>query len=499
MVVNSPVTTNRLETVTINGEEMEQPNITYRTGNLHFTNWLANCETACANYTVFLRFRNESINPVPGNYNRPLALGIKWTSEAGAAAGVDLRMAPDAALSDYAYPIIVVGNNLLYCSDVLIKNGCWTDCVIAVDGSTLTATFCWNNGTGCEMVRVFKTYPMSGPQPSLSPNCTVQISGEGSREQATFTNGIACASSKWTYGFRGAFHQIAFWERTLNDNEIREAMAAESGRPNLVHVGIEGNGIAEFKTSGQTSSVSNTGAWEYLNPALSSANPTATISFSCPALWAGMPEWLRLPVASGSGRVSVAVNGTTVGVCSVAANGVRHIFVPENVIRSGANTLVLTRTEGSFSFDAVTLGGSWRFGENSNSFSDSSTSPDRLMFNPACGCDKLHTFSLMRNEMCFDFFVPADMVGAFRGIFQSRAQQVAASTPSFDLFANGMIKGYNFKDDQQPEIKIDADNIVAGWNRISWKSDAGSKWAKMDWHKFTLMPPPPMGMMIYIR
>ena len=503
MVVNSPVTTNSLETVTINGEEMEQPNITYRTGSLHFTNWVANCETPCANYTIFLRFRNESVNPVPGNYNRPLALGIKWTSEAGAAAGVDLRMNPVAALSDSAYPIIVVGNNQLSCSNVLIKNGCWTDCVIAVDGSTLTATFCWDNGTGCEMAQVSRSYPTTGPQPSLSPNCTVQISGEGSREQTTFTYGVACDGSKWTYGFRGAFHQIAFWERTLNDNEIREAMAAESGRPNLVHVGIEGNGIAEFKTSGQTSSVSNTGAWEYLNPALSSANPTATISFSCPALWAGMPQWLRLPVASGSGMVSATVNGTTVGECTVAANRVRHIFVPGNVICSGANTLVLTRTEGTFSFDAVTLGGSWRFGESVSSFSspnDSKNSPDKLMFNPACGCDKLHSYELMSNEMCFDFFVPADMVGAVKGIFQSRAYQAGAST-SFDLFVNGMTKGgpYVLKNGSQPEIKIVADDIVAGWNRISWKSYAGSNWAKMDWHKFTLMPPPPMGMMIYIR
>lgn len=489
MVVNSPVTTNE------NG-------ITYRTGNLHFTNWLANCETTCSNYTVFLRFRNESINPVPGNPNRPLALGIKWTSEAGFPAGVDLRMAPDTALSDYAYPIIVVGNNQLSCSDVLIKNGCWTDCVIAVDGQTLTATFCWNNGTGCAIARVSRDYPASGPQPSLSPNCTVQISGEASRTEATFTYGVVCDSSKWTYGFRGAFHQIAFWERTLNDNEIREAMAAESGRPNLVHVGIEGNGIAEFKTSGQTSRVSNTGAWECLNPALSSENPTATIYFYCPSRLSGMPQWLRLPVSAGNGRVSAAVNGNSVGVYAVAANRVRHIFVPENVIRSGANTLVLTRTEGSFSLDAVTLGGSWIFGESMSSFSspdDSKNSPDKLVFNPACGCDKLHSYELMSNEMCFDFFVPADMVGAVKGIFQSRAYQAGSST-SFDLFVNGMTKDgpYVLKNGSQPEIKIVADDIVAGWNRISWKSYAGSSWAKMDWHKFTILPPP-KGAIIYIR
>ena len=502
MVVNSPVKTNSLETVTINGEEMEQPNITYRTGNLHFTNWVANCETPCANYTVFLRFRNESVNPVPGNHNRVFSIGQIWTGTAGAAAGADWRMRPEAALSDYAHPRIVVGNNQTDYSSIRIKNGSWADCVIAVDGQTVTTTFCWNDGASNLMARVSKTYPTTGPLPAVAANGTARISGEGSRESCSFTYGVECASSSWTYGFRGAFHQIAFWERTLNDNEIREAMAAESGRPNLVHVGIEGNGIAEFKTSGQTSNVSNTGAWEYLNPALSSANPTATISFSCPALWAGMPQWLRLPVASGSGMVSATVNGTTVGECTVAANRVRHIFVPENVICSGANTLVLTRTEGTFSFDAVTLGGSWRFGESVSSFSspnDSKNSPDKLMFNPACGCDKLHSYELMSNEMCFDFFVPADMVGAVKGIFQSRAYQAGAST-SFDLFVNGMTKGgpYVLKNGSQPEIKIVADDIVAGWNRISWKSYAGSNWAKMDWHKFTILPPP-KGMLIYIR
>ena len=496
MVVNSPVTTNSLDTVTINGEEMQQPNITYRTGNLHFTNWLADCETACANYTVFLRFHNESINPVPGNHNRPLALGIRWTGEAEAAAGVDLRMAPDTTLSDYTYPLIVVGNNQLHCSDVLIKNGCWTDCVIAVDGQTLTATFCWDNGTGCTMARVSRTYPTSGPQPSLSPNCTVQISGEGSRQNAFFTYGVACDGNSWTYGFRGAFHQIAFWERTLNDSEIREAMAAETGRPNLVHVGIEGNGVEEFKTSGQTTSVSNTGAWEYLNPALSAGNPTATISFSCPVLWAGFPQWLRVCGASGSGKVSAVVNGISVGECAVTANGVGHVFVPENVIRSGANTLVLTRTEGTFSLDAVTLGGSWRFGEDVYSFSSSPTSPDQYLFNPACGSDKLHDRALRSGsaprETYFDFFVPADLAGKFRGVFQSRAYQAGAAT-SFSFLANGVAIGgpYVLKGKADTdEIKLPVDDFVAGWNRLCWISSGGSSWANMDWHKFTLVDAP---------
>jgi hypothetical protein len=161
--------------------------------------------------------------------------------------------------------------------------------------------------------------------------------------------------------------------------------------------------------------------------------------------------------------------------------------------------------------DAVTLGGSWKFGVTVDSFSRDDApqvtkSPDRYVFNPACGYDKLHSRALNSNsniddrETAFEFFVPRDMVGVYRGVFQSRTQQAAATT-SFDLLINGLRKviGYVLKDKTDTDkINLSTENIVAGWNRIAWKTYAGSSWGNMDWHKFTVLPAP-MGLVIVVR
>jgi hypothetical protein len=491
MVVHSPVTTNSMETVTINGVTQEQPNITYRCGDLHFSNWVADRVSALENYTLVLRFRNESINPVPGNQNRPIQIGAVWTSTAGYAAGIDLRLNPQEALGEYYSPRIVVGNNQQEFKKIRIQNNRWVDCAIAVSGQSLAAIFCWNDGPSNAITRVTYTYPTSGPQPAIAANCTTRIGGNNSAS-STFTRGVELAQSSWTYGFRGAFHQIAFWDRTLSDDEIREAMAGGTCRPNLVQVGMEGNGVAEFATSGQTTSASNEGAWEYLNPYLSAENPTATISFTCPSLWAGQSQWLRIPVASGSGRISVSINNVTVGACNVSANGVGHMFVPENLIVSGANTLVITRVSGSFTLDAVTLGGSWRFGESINSFANAPATIDQFMFHPAGANDKFRDRTLHNSGNYltqFRFFVPDDLIGRYRGIFTTRVQNTGGGTFNFEFFANGTSLGtYGLKGGNNYEIKVPETTIVAGWNTLAWKRLAG--WANIDWHKFTLIPAP---------
>jgi hypothetical protein len=289
-------------------------------------------------------------------------------------------------------------------------------------------------------------------------------------------------------------------------------MAAGAGRPNLISVGIEGNGIAEFATAGRQSSVANAGAWEYLNPTLTDDNRSVEISFLCPDNWAGMPQWLRLPMAadSGTGRLAVKLNGEAIGSVAVSSGRVAKLYMPENKIASGANTLVLELESGaSVVMDAVTLGGSWKFGNAVESFSRDDalqvkTSPDRYVFNPACGYDKLHSRALNSSvgdrETAFEFFVPRDMVGVYRGVFQSRTQQAAATT-SFDLLINGLCKlsGYVLKRNTDTDkVNLSTENIVAGWNRIAWKTYAGSSWGNMDWHKFTVLPAP-MGLVIVVR
>ena len=505
MVVPSYAAKTGDATVTINGEVTTQPYWTARRfGDLHFTNWMSDWTsgTVCSNWTCVLRFRSDQVNQVSGNANHVIDIGSSWNATAGAATGVSLNLNTPVALADYACPRTFVTTTQMNYTDIKIKNGRWVDCALAVDGQTLTMWFCWNDGTDetptNKLAKITEIYPTSKGLPTISAGCRVHLASTKDAYSATFTNGVYNADMA-NKAFEGAFHQIVFWDRTLSDDEIREAMAGGTGRPNLVSVGMEGNGVEEFATSSQATSVSNADAWEYLNPTLSESNPSATISFTCPALWAGQSQWLRLPIASGSGTLTATINGTPVGGCNISAGGIGHIFISTNVIVSGANTLDLTRSTGTFSLDAIRLGGSWRFGNTISSFSDSrgqyepwvTSSPDRYILNPACGSDKLHDRTLNSSSPGteFRFFVPEDMVGKFRGVFATRAQNTGGSTFNWEFFANGTSLGtYGLKGGTENEVKIPVENIAAGWNTFAWKCVSG--WVNCDWHKFTLIPAP---------
>ena len=510
MVVPSYAAPTGYAEVEINGETTTQPYWTNRRfANLYLQKWMSDWEsgTVCSNWTCVLRVRSDTVNAVSGNPNTVITIGSLYDSAAGKATGVSLLLNTPTALADYACPRTFVGTTMkdykTSPNDIRIKSGSWFDCALAVNGQTLTMWFCWNDGTDAaptnKLAKVSETYPATAGLPTIAAGCKVSLaSASQDCWSATFTNGVYNADML-TKAFEGAFHQIAFWDRTLSDDEIREAMAGGTGRPNLVQVGMEGNGVEEFATSSQTASVSNTGAWEYLNPELSAENPTATISFTCPTLWANQSQWLRVCGASGSGKVSAAINGTPVGECTVAANGVGRIFVPTDIIVSGANTLVLARTEGSFALDAITLGGSWRFGESISSFASSTEGDaltlDKYLFHPANGNDKLHArganSASTPRETYFDFFVPEDLAGRFRGVFTTRTQNTGGSSMPYTFHANGVQIGeFTLRGGVETEVKIPETAIVAGWNRLYWKTTSSGYWANIDWHRFDLRDEP---------
>ena len=495
-----------------------------RFGALYIDSWLSDWAsgTVCSNYTIVLRFKSDVINPVSGNPNRILQLGSSWDATPGKATGVAFMLntpnPENGVLKDYAYPRFFVGQvQKNYDTQCPIKHGRWVDCAIVVDKNKLTSWFCWNCGTEetptNKLVKITETY--SGGWPTVAARSRLYLASSAGVSTLSWTNGVYSAALNSSGAFKGTFHQIAFWERTLSDDEVREAMAGGTGRPNLVQVGLEGNGIGEFATSAQTASVQNTGAWENLNPILTAANPTATISFTCSTLLAGKPQFLRVPMAatSSAGGLSVALNGATLESLVVNPSKVALFYVPENKIVSGANSLVLTRTGGdSLVLDAVTLGGSWRFADTISSFSDSRdgneievrTSPDRYVFNPACGSDKLHDRSLTAdaNGTQFHFYVPEDLVGRYRGQFTTRVQNTSGYKYDFEFFANGtslgtyQLQGSGGYGVLPTDVEVPETDIVAGWNTFAWKRVSG--WANIDCHMFTLKPPP-QGMALFIR
>lgn len=502
-------------TMTLNGNTVTRTVWTGRRFcNLYFTNWMDDWASGavCSNWTCVLRFRSNPVMQASGNCNKVIDIGSLWDATAGKATGVNFLMNtpdPDASgvLADYASPRTYVTTTQKNYADIKIKHNRWVDCALAVNGQTLMMWFCWNDGTEAaptnKLAKITETYPTTKGLPTIAAKCRVNLASTGGQSfNGNYTNGVYSAALE-RRGFEGAFHQIAFWDRTLSDDEIREAMAGGTGRPNLVDIGMEGNGTAEFAAMPTKTSVATDGDWENLNPALTAGNPAATIAFDCPALWAGLPQWLRV-AGAGAGKVAVALNGQTLGEVAVPASGAASFFVPEGKIANGANTLVLTRLSGSPVIDAVRLGGSWRFGESIGSFATSadatSLGSDKYVFHPACGNDKLHARGLnigKGNRTHFDFFVPENMVGKFRGVFATRSQNTGGEDKNFHFYANGEKVGeYKLKGGVTTEVKIPETAVVAGWNRLSWESQSGGDWANIDWHKFTLQPAPASFVMV---
>ncbi|MGI5869450.1 MAG: hypothetical protein ACOX9C_08420 [Kiritimatiellia bacterium] len=512
MIIDSPVTTNGMVDVVINGVSTNVPVIAYETGALSTTSWLGDWPTnqVCSNYTVVTRFRSNEINPVSGNPNRVIALGSVYSGDAGRAAGFTFSMNTPNALGSYACPRFFFGNIQKNYTGIQIPDGSWVDFALAVNGNQLTAMLCWDDNGTAQLASISETFASTGPQPTVQGGSATWIASQNHSYSCTFTNGIALSAdgeNKWTQGFRGAFHQIAFWERTLSEHEIYEAWGV--GRPNLVHVGLEGNDVAEF--SATETSVANDGAWETLDPEMTSAKPTRAIAFACPDNLAGFPEILRLKMAStsGSGRIAVKINDTAVGSIGVSGSAVRNLYIPENTILAGANTLELSLAGGSaLVLDAVTLGGSWCYGKNVAGqgiglFAGSGLGSRQ--FNPACGAYKVLVRGVVSTTTHFNFYLPDDLEGRCQGLYSVRAQNTGKGSPqkNFDLAVNGVTLPARYIQTAKTEqgyfvlqggkistARIPFDMLHSGWNRISLYGITGGDWANHDAHMFAILPPP---------
>ena len=508
--------------VTVGGKTTSQPYwIGARFDDLTFSNWMSDwpAGSVCSNWTCVLRFRSDKVSQVSGNENTIIKIGSSSISTAGAATGVNLTLNSKDTLGSKSYFRPFVGNkNTLWWDDkYLIEDHRWIDAALVVNGAKLDIWFCWNAGTEeaptNRLAKVSETY--TGGWPTISAGCKVYLgcSGSGSSNgmSYSYTNGVYSASLD-RHAFCGAFHQIAFWDRTLSDDEIREAMAGGTSRPNLVQVGIEGNGIKEFAATPTKTSVATDGDWENLNPTLTAENPSATITFNCPALWAGLPQYLRLPMAgtSSSGAVDITLNGELLGTANVYQGKTSLVYIEENKILSGANTLVITRASGNvLVLDAVTLGGSWKFGESVTSFNDAAVNAntaakvgaDCWVFSPACGNDKFHargtTWDIGGDTLSFPVFIPADLVGKVRGelLFKTAT---ASSTCKFKwLLNNTELQGDTTgKEHTEYMCKALDGAFVDGWNNIVWNRQ--SSWINFSTFQFTVLPPV-KGMMIIIK
>ena len=491
-------------TVTIGGQEVERPVQYYKCGSMKTKDWLPDWPdgSVCSNYTCVTRFNPyHAINPVSGN---PMTLlGLDAIYQGGdKPSGVSLSLNTYKTLDDHLSLRMFVGDRQFNYDSrssadrvVLIKEGSWVDLALVVASPKLTIYMCYEDG-GTNVIRSFsETFDASAAKPALPASKREFRIGSSNSDVygCTFTNGVYVASG-FRNDFWGAFHQIAFWDRALSLDEVKEAM----GRPAMVSVGLRGNpGNAEF--SAKTASVATEGAWERLNPVLTESKPSATITFQCSKQWDGLPQFLRIAACSDSdtGFVSVAVNGRDIGQVELKPGKISDLYVAEGMVVEGENSLALTRSSGEMlKLDQVEMGGSWRYGIDVASkgigyFGYDANNFDSYDFNPACGNDVFHERGMASNgakpRYAFTVNVPEELAGQCRGKLRFRAQNSGGNTYSNEVYVNSArLTGVMMKGGQVYDFTVPSTMLKAGRNEIQLKQITG--WINWDCHEFKIYP-----------
>lgn len=495
--------------ITINGVEMNATNYSYKVGSSRLPNLLQDwpAGVVCSNYTAVIRFKpGEPVNPVnSGNALMKLAyFGSDWNSADG---GVNLTLVSTGFDTGRYRLRYTVGNQFAYLSDFEFETNKWVDLALVVESPKMSLYACtemrsWNSNTNdMRFVRTFTT--SDGRRPAIAANkryFSLGSSGD-SGTYDTFTYGVA-PSASMSYPFRGSIHQFAFWDRALTPQEVREAM----GGPALVKVGLTGNKDNLEFTAVKTS-VAAEGNWHELNPVLTAANPSATITFPCSKQRKGLPQFLRVVACADSavGTVGVTLNGEALGTVKVDPAKVGRLYIAAGKIVEGANTLVLTRQDGTtLKLDAVTVDGSWQYGTDEagvgiSYFGRAAEPWDAYNFIPFCGADKTHYRGMggKSTPYYFHFRVPTDLAGKCKGKLYFRSQNTGGSAYKADVSVNGTVLGtLTFNNSSTGTVKVPAKALKAGWNEAKLQLQGG--WANMDCHRFTIEPGGE-GLMLLVR
>lgn len=293
-------------------------------------------------YTAFVRFRWDGTTP--DNYTA-LLLGCGYTY--GNNAGIRFGFRSDG---QWAYGRGQDTETYLSFTPYAISN-VWTDCAIVVSNMNLTLYVFNTNCTGIAS----KTFALGDNMGGIGMNDDIRL---GSSQGAN----SAQADQMYKKALRGSIHSFACWPRALSPNEVRQVFAWPSA--DLVRLGTVNGSSLEFAGGESAATDANaTTDWSAMPAALTAANPSLSISFNVPAQDAGIGQLLRVSGASGScGSLAVSLNGAALGTVKVKSGQTGVIGLPRELLAAGGNTLVLSRTDADFAFDAIAVGGGFQIG-----------------------------------------------------------------------------------------------------------------------------------------
>lgn len=396
-------------------------------------------------------------------------------------------------------------------------------------GASDSANYCRVMLTDENGTVTFADCLQNGTTPYWNPasNESRKIAIASSRDDNWQNDEVINSESSWFRSYNGEIAMLAFWNRSLTDAEMREAVVyPTSGKSATVNFGIKNGSSGEFAGNASGSSVAATvpSAWRSFPSELSADGVSSgSIRFSLTDrddYLAGTDQLLRIFKSSGNGDLTVTVGDCVEQVVWTHGTGFAHI--PGSCLASGEHILTLTCTKGSVKLDYLTLGGSWQVGYDdgkNTEFGDLYTA-------------KLHTYSVEDNDfaLCSSGYAGTGTCGLFNlkfkmdeftaeycpTYFSTKCIQTSIGTYPHvflaDVYVNGVlyrsgvrvspfVKGGDSTVDGVLGIRFPRNTFVAGENTITVQNVTSElSWSKNDYFKFEVEKPQGIyGMVFLVR
>ena len=339
----------------------------------------------------------------------------------------------------------------------------------------------------------------------VAPNLTMlreNIRFGGQAFNSTAKNYSSVTDDNLKKYFAGSVRRMAFWNRALTEEEVREAFGRP--RPDIVRIGAANGNADEFASdAAATATVDAFGAWRDFSASLR-AGDARNVTFPLSANESDLPQLLRIKTLAGggSGTLRVSLNGTTVTSRPIVAGQPFVTILPARAFVTGANTLTLTRTDANgtaIAIDALAVGGSWQVGKNDRKtdeftygvpLSSYDTYVNAFAWNRAANAKETGTSAL-------NLYVTVLEEAARYGLhFETRTRNTYAltTTPNTKLTVsvNGVTKkeltGLGGSVWEDIALDFEPGELPVGVNNIRFSiTDGGCYY--FDYHRFQLVPP----------
>ena len=395
--------------------------------------------------------------------------------------------------------------------DANIPTNTWIDIGVVVTGNVVRAYRAYtgrgspSSGTTASLDAFTAHSATFKDSAGVAPNLTMlreNIRFGGQAFNSTAKDYSSVTDDNLKKYFAGSVRRMAFWNRALTEEEVREAFGRP--RPDIVRIGAANGNAVEFASdAAATATVDAFGTWRDL-PASLRAGDARNVTFPLSANESDLPQLLRIKTLAGggSGTLRVSLNGTTVASRPIVAGQPFVTILPARAFVTGANTLTLTRTDANGTaivIDALAVGGSWQVGKNDRKtdeftygvpLSSYDTYVNTFAWNRAANAKETGTSAL-------NLYVTVPEEVARYGLhFETRTRNTYALTTTPNTKLTVSVNGVTKKEltglggSVWAEIALDFEpgELPVGVNNIRFSiTDGGCYY--FDYHRFQLVPP----------